>query len=352
MKNIYVGFSGGADSTCLLYILNKLIKTNPDFSEYNLIAIHVNHMIRKKDAALDEKFCMNFCIQNNINYIPVKIDVPKFSKLSHVGLEEGARICRYNIYKKICGNDIIFLAHHMNDQAETIIQNIIRGSGLKGLCGMKSAMQQEAEFNIDENVFNKCVQGKFEYDKTAKVLNINRPFIEVSKETIEEYLKNKKIKYVTDITNFDDNYARNYIRLNVIPDMEKLNSKVTEHISELSKLAYDIDKDYYDFAYRESSKILSVGGNNKNIVSIEINDIKKYSDIKIYYILSYAIFDILKVNKKDWNKKHFGDCINMIKKEAGGHIDLPCNITADKKNKIITFIKNDYNVSMDSRKKK
>ena len=352
MKNIYVGFSGGADSTCLLYILNKLIKTNPDFSEYNLIAIHVNHMIRKKDAALDEKFCMNFCLDNNIKYISVRIDVPKFSKLSHVGLEEGARICRYNIYKKICGDDEIFLAHHMNDQAETIIQNIIRGSGLKGLCGMNTMMQQEAEFNIDEDIFNKCIQGNFEHNKASKALNINRPFIEIRRKTIEKYLKYNKIGYVTDTTNFDDSYARNYIRLNIIPDMEKLNSRAIEHIGELSKLACDIDKDYYDFASRELSKILSVDGINKNIVSIEINDVKKYSDIKIYYILSCIMFDILGVNKKDWSKKHFNDCINMIKREAGGHIDLPCNITVDKKQKILTFIKNDHNISMDNRKNK
>ncbi len=350
MKNIFVAFSGGADSVCLLYILNKLIKGNSEhseYSEYNLNAIHINHSIRKKEADRDEKFCKKFCLEHKINLITVKVDVPEFASKYHLGTEEAARICRYNIFKKICGSSMIFLAHHLNDQAETILQNIVRGSGITGLSGMQDISYLDFPNNFYDSYFE-----KFNYIKNSNendTLMICRPLLTISKEQILKYIKLNNLSFVTDTTNFDDNYTRNYIRLKVIPLLENINKKSLEHINDLAKIASDVEDDYKKWAIEEVKKIASI---DNNIVSIEVNDIRTYSTLRAYYLISDIIFDELKVNKKDWKKKHFEDILELFRKESGGHLDLPYNITIDKKSKILTFIKNDYNVSMDKRKNK
>ena len=349
MKKIYIALSGGADSVALMHILNKLVKENPegrDHSEYNLSAIHINHSIRKNEALRDEKFCKNLCAKYGINFISYKIDVPSFAKKYHLGIEEAARICRYNIFKNICMGDPIFLAHHLNDQAETIIQNIIRGSGIAGLAGMQKISYMDIVSSPYEEYFeNKILDKNFE----DKKLLVCRPLLDVSKEQILKYIKLNNLEYVDDTTNFDDNYTRNYIRLNIIPSFEKVNKRSIDHLYDLSTIAKDVEDDYNNWAKSEIEKISSI---SKNIVSIEVNDIKIYSDLKVYYLISHVLFNILEVNKKDWSKKHFSDILDLLKKDAGGHLDLPCNITLDKKSKILTFIKNDYNISMDKRKNK
>ena len=347
MENIFVAFSGGADSVCLLYILNKLIKENPEYSEYSLNAIHINHNIRKKESIRDENFCKNFCMEYGINLISIKVDVPDFAKKYSLGIEEAARICRYNIFKKVCGNNKIFLAHHLNDQAETIVLNIIRGSGIAGLSGMQDITYLNFSNNLYDDYFKKFDKKGNINDNTS--LTICRPLLKISKEQILKYIKNEGLNFVNDTTNFDDNYTRNFVRLKVMPLFEKVNKKSLNHIYDLAKLANDADRDYKKWASDELTKIAS---SNNNIISMEINDVKLYSDLKIYYLISSILFDGLHINKKDWTKKHFFDILNMLKKESGGHIDLPCNITVDKKSKILTFIKNDYNISMDKRKNK
>ena len=191
MKKIYIALSGGADSVALMHILNKLVKENPegrDHSEYNLSAIHINHSIRKNEALRDEKFCKNLCEKYGINFISYKVDVPSFAKKYHLGIEEAARICRYNIFKNICMGDPIFLAHHLNDQAETIIQNIIRGSGISGLAGMQKISYMDIAGDLYEEYFGNRVIDK--NSENAKLL-VCRPFLDISKEQILNYISKK-----------------------------------------------------------------------------------------------------------------------------------------------------------------
>lgn len=189
---IIVALSGGADSVCLLHILNSL-KENFNIT---LEAVHINHCIRGKESDGDEDFCTRLC--NNLN-IPIKvyrIDIPKLTKLSGKSTEETARDIRYEKFAECAGeNGKIATAHTLSDNAETVIFNMIRGTGLKGLCGIPP------------------VRG-----------NIIRPLINITREQVEDFLNHINQDFKTDSTNLSDDYTRNKIRHKIIPIMQEINS--------------------------------------------------------------------------------------------------------------------------------
>ena len=133
---VLVGVSGGADSVCLCLILYEL-STKMNFS---LEVIHVEHGIRGEESKNDAVFVEQFCKQKGIVCHIRNVDVPRYAKIHHLGEEEAARILRYQVFADAAGQDRnvrIALAHHMEDNAETMLFQLIRGSGLDGLCGMR-----------------------------------------------------------------------------------------------------------------------------------------------------------------------------------------------------------------------
>ena len=133
---VLVGVSGGADSVCLCLILYEL-STKMNFS---LEVIHVEHGIRGEESKNDAVFVEQLCKQRGIVCHIRNVDVPRYAKIHHLGEEEAARILRYQVFADVAGQDRnvrIALAHHMEDNAETMLFQLIRGSGLDGLCGMR-----------------------------------------------------------------------------------------------------------------------------------------------------------------------------------------------------------------------
>ena len=201
--NIILGVSGGADSVCLLYIMNELK------SEYDLdiTAVHINHMIRET-AGRDEDFTRNLCEKLGIKFISHKTDCPAISERAGISLEEAGRNERYRLFnetgEKEYGKDKykIAVAHHMDDLAETLIFNMARGTGINGLASVK------------------CVSG-----------NIIRPLLCVTRAEIEECLYRAGAEYVNDETNFSDDYARNKIRHKIIPTMNEITEKAVNHMA-------------------------------------------------------------------------------------------------------------------------
>ena len=201
--NIILGVSGGADSVCLLYIMDELK------SEYNLdiTAVHINHMIRET-AGRDEDFTRNLCEKLGIKFISHKTDCPAISQRDGISLEEAGRNERYRLFnetgEKEYGKDKykIAVAHHMDDLAETLIFNMARGTGINGLASVK------------------CVSG-----------NIIRPLLCVTRAEIEEFLLGAGAEYVNDETNFSDDYARNKIRHKIIPTMNEITEKAVNHMA-------------------------------------------------------------------------------------------------------------------------
>ncbi len=188
---IIVGFSGGADSVCLLHVLNS-IKAEYGFS---LRGAHVNHCLRGNESDRDEEFARVFCNNLGIELSVLRVNVEAEAKNSSMSIEEYGRKVRYDFFQSLCGkNSKIATAHNLNDCEETFIFNMTRGSSLKGLTSIPP------------------VRG-----------NIIRPVIECTRDEIEDYCRSNGLQFVTDSTNLSDEYTRNKIRLNIIPLLKEIN---------------------------------------------------------------------------------------------------------------------------------
>lgn len=208
---ILIGLSGGADSTALLLSLKELSEE----SGFELFAVHVNHMIRGKEADRDEEFAEKLCKKYGIEFVCERVDVPGLAKEKGESLELCARNIRYDVFRHICkekGITHVATAHNSCDNSETVLFNLVRGSGTKGMCGIppKRAL--------------------------CDGVNIIRPLIYASRSEIEEYLSEKKQDFVTDSTNADSDYSRNFIRNDILPLLRKLNPSLEDGIQRMSSL--------------------------------------------------------------------------------------------------------------------
>lgn len=191
-ESVCVGFSGGADSTALLLCLWEYGKTHGN----RVYALHVNHGIRGEEADRDQRFCEEFCAERGIGLRVCAADVPELARAEQIGEEEAGRKARYRAFEEELKSgraSRIALAHHQNDQAETVLFHLMRGSGLKGLRGMEP------------------IRG-----------NYIRPLLCVERGEIEGWLKERGIIWAEDRTNQELVYTRNRIRHQVIAPMEEI----------------------------------------------------------------------------------------------------------------------------------
>lgn len=218
---IVTALSGGTDSVCLTLALKELS------SEYGfkLKAVHVNHLLRGAESDRDEQFCRELCEKEAISLTVFRADAAAFAKEQKMSLESGARKLRYGFFDEVCKDKTrIATAHTLSDSAETVIFNLCRGTGLKGLCGIPPVRD-----------------------------NMIRPLIYCKREEILSFLSEKGQEFVTDSTNLSDDYSRNKIRHNVIPVLEELNSgffesikRLTESLSEDERFLSELAKEHYD----------------------------------------------------------------------------------------------------------
>ena len=222
---VIVGLSGGADSTALLRVLCEL-KTEYNL---NLIAAHVNHGIRGAEADRDEAFCKELCKKLGVQIYAFHIDIPELAKERGVSLEVAGRDARYEFFTGLAGEKgKIATAHNAQDTAETLLLNLCRGTGLKGLTGIPPVrfVEHKAGCRSDETVSTMVI----------------RPLIECTREEIEAYLESLGQDYVTDSTNLEDDYTRNRIRHNVIPELVAVNENAMGNITRcISTLKDDSD---------------------------------------------------------------------------------------------------------------
>lgn len=196
---IVVGLSGGADSVCLLSVLNSL-KAEYGFS---LVAAHINHGIRGAEAQRDEESCKRLCESLNVPLEILHADIPTLSKQQGIGEEECGRIVRYDFFRSLAGKrGKIATAHNLNDNAETLLLNLVRGAGSKGACGIPPVRD-----------------------------NIIRPLIETDRKSIEKYCQENNLQYVTDSTNLECEYSRNKIRIKVLPTLCEINQNAVGALS-------------------------------------------------------------------------------------------------------------------------
>lgn len=258
-SNLVVGVSSGVDSMVLIFILNKL----KNELKINLTVAHLNHMLRGKQADLDEEFVKDYCKKNNINFVSKRVDINSKAKRAKLGIEECARNERYDFFNSIFKDEDykIATAHNLSENAETVIFNLARGCYKKGLCGIP-----------------------------AKRDNIIRPLIEVSKEQIINYAKANKIKYREDQSNFSLDYNRNKIRHKVIPVLKQINPNF-EHTLLNLKDSLQQEEDFFEH------KALEIERTSKKDNGFDVNIIKTFEKpIRFYFIKK--IIDEKNLSKK------------------------------------------------------
>jgi len=202
VKSVLCALSGGADSVVLLHVLKNVLGE----SDIGLRAVHVNHSIRGDEAQRDEDFCKDMCRALDIPITVRRVDAPEFAKENGIGLEEAARILRYRVFSEILADgEVVATAHNATDNAETVLFNLIRGAGSRGLAGIPPVRD-----------------------------NIIRPIIASDRDQIRSFAKQNGIEYVEDSTNSDTAYTRNFIRAEIIPRAKKLNPSFESTVLEAS----------------------------------------------------------------------------------------------------------------------
>lgn len=259
--DVVVALSGGADSVCLLY--NMLSLWERGYIE-TLTAVHCNHGLRGEEADRDEQFCKDLCNKLKIHLYCEKIPVTEYAKEHSLSLEEAGRNLRYKTFEKYRMGGKIATAHNKKDNAETVIFNLIRGTSLAGMGGIP--IMRDA---------------------------IIRPLLDVSREEIEEYLKEIGADFVTDHTNLETKYSRNKIRLSIIPEMENINDGAVNNITAFAKLA-SYDEEFLSSLADDYLSMLHHGENELDLI-IENEDRTSAEDIP-YAILSRVIKKFLTEN--------------------------------------------------------
>lgn len=298
---IVLGLSGGPDSVCLLHVLNRLKK---DFN-IEIYAAHLNHQIRGIEAQKDALYVSKLCEDMGIIFFVKSINVPKYCENEGLSLEEGARKLRYEMFYEIKDKikvNKIAIGHNLNDQAETVMMRIMRGTGLKGLKGI-------------DYIRDNC---------------IIRPILDVERNEIEEYCEAYNLNPRIDKTNLENIYTRNKIRLDLLPYMkDNFNSNVIESIVRMSN-SLKSDNDYIEkeaeAKFREVSNI-----KEKGFVEINLDDFVCLHDAIKVRVLRNSIKHILgDTNFVD--QRHIEDIMSLEdNSKVNKMLTLPRNIFVYRK---------------------
>lgn len=299
---IVAGFSGGADSVCLLLVL-KLLREQCDFA---FMAVHVEHGIRGEESRQDEAFAQEFCRKNDIEMEIFHVDVPGKAAERGAGLEETARELRYQCFYEACdrfGANKIAVAHHSDDCAETMLFQISRGSGIRGLAGISPVRD-----------------------------NIIRPLLCVGRKEILEFLRERGQEYCTDSTNNQDAYARNRIRKHVIPQLLQINDQAVEHFRRTADMAAEVC-DYLDMAAWDAGREGVIISYDKSEPE-KIRELRMRKDvlIRMHPVLQknflYQLLGKLAGSRKDIGSVHVAGLLELFGQQAGKALSLPYGLKA------------------------
>lgn len=290
---VVVGVSGGPDSICLLHILNELKES----LGIELVVAHINHCLRGEEADKDEEYVREFCKKLKIQCFVKRENVYKISKDKGISCEMAGREVRYNFFSEIMnkvGANKVAVAHNANDQAETILMRMIRGTGLEGLVGIKP---------VRDNIFV-------------------RPIIDITRDEIEDYCEDNKLYPRIDKTNLENIYTRNKIRLELIPYIKQnFNSDIIETLNRFSGTV-KVDNEYLNKVSLKKYNEHCIVKDNKVILKKEVF---KEDEAILTRIIRKALRKA-KGSLYNFDKNHIYDIIDIQKKSTGKVLMLPGNI--------------------------
>lgn len=329
-ERVTAALSGGADSVCLLLVLKEL----EEKYSIKVDAVHINHCIRGEESDRDEQFCRSLCRKLGVNLIVERIDVPSYAAKNKKSLEEAARDIRYSVFAEVSSGGKLATAHTASDSAETVILNLARGTGLKGICGIPPVRD-----------------------------NIIRPLINVTRQDVENYLRDRDQNFITDSTNLSMDYTRNRIRHKIIPEILQINSgfyktfcaelkifsEENKFIEKSAQTAYNIcyvdgalyGLHKYDTVIRKRCIARLLKSKRLSVSSEKINNIDKILECGgkiniasgVYAVCRKNVLTILKEEKTNMNQSILlaegenilfkNKIVNAeIKNDSGGIIDL------------------------------
>ena len=298
---LVAGVSGGADSMALLFVLKDICDRK--YPDIRLSCAHVNHGIRK-EADLDEKAVSDFCAKLGVPFHAAHIDIPAIAKEEGLSLETAGRIQRYAFFNEIAGeNGIIAVAHHMEDQAESIAMHIFRGAGMEGLCGIR-----------------------------PKNGNVIHPFLCLRKEDILSFCKARNISFCNDVTNEDTAYDRNFFRHEIFPKIEDGTGR--DPVSALVGLSERIaeENDYLDSLAEKA--LDEAAGSDRSIPLEALADMPRALRRRVLRLLAIRSFgDVVDIESVHWEA-----VLELCEKaEGSASIDLPGERLAVRENGAVSF---------------
>lgn len=302
--SIVVGVSGGADSMCLLRIL---ISLRDILQPKDLVTVHVNHGIRGESADADELFVERYCRDNGVKFVPVHENVPAIAKNCGLTEEEAGRKVRYEAFMRVCreyGCNRIAVAHNGDDNAETVLFNIARGSGISGLRGISPLRDM------------------------GDGITLVRPLLECTRAQIEAYLADRGMSFRTDETNLQDEYSRNKIRHIVLPALcEAANPAASRNIRELAARAAELEDYVREMTEREIRALKSDARLKvtTDTVTVSVDALEAmHPTLRKAFLRTQIGF--LAGKLKDIEAVHVDAVCGLISGRVGRSVDLPYGI--------------------------
>lgn len=306
---ILVALSGGPDSVCLLHMLYRI----KDKFNLKLGAIHINHMLRGEEADKDENYIIDLCEQMGIKHYVKRINIEYIAKETNVSLETAGRNERYKAFEEIKIKDKynkIAVAHNANDQAETILMRIMRGTGLEGLTGIKP--QREG--------------------------GIIRPILCLNRQEIEDYCEYNGLNPRIDASNYDRHYSRNRVRLDILPYMrDNFNKDIIDTLNRMTLLLQK-DNEFIEEYSKKCYNIYCKKHNNKLEILKELFEKEMESIITRVVIIA---FKEISKSYQNFEMKHIYEIVNLASRETGKKINLTNNIICENLYGNIVLSKND-----------
>ena len=299
--HVIAGISGGADSVCLLYILTQYRKKIP----FEITAVHVEHGIRGQESLDDAEYTEKLCRSLGVECRTVFIKAETVAQEHGLSVEEAGRMERYRIFEEIRREkqaDRIAVAHNQNDQAETVLWNLVRGSGLKGLGGIRPVRDR-----------------------------VIRPLLFTDRTEIEEILKGAGIDWRTDRTNLETEYTRNRIRLALLPQMEnELNSQAVRHMAEAAQRLQELQS-YLERMRDRAAQTCIRQENGEQILMLE--PCKQEDPLVIRELLRLLLERC--GGLKDTGAIHIEILEQLMQKDCGRKQDLPGGVCAVREDGIL-----------------
>jgi tRNA(Ile)-lysidine synthase len=345
--SVLAAVSGGADSVCLL----DLLRLGQPRLKLRFAAFHLNHGLRGT-AARDEDFVRKLCRDWRVELVVARADVAGFAKRHRMGIEEAGRVLRYRHLGRVARKlkcDVIALGHTANDNLETMLLNLARGAGPRGLAGIPVQRCSETNHKDTETRSGRSCHSEEAVDEESRMAPISggiprsarndtetrdgragirfiRPLIDIERDRLEQHLRARGIDWVEDESNLDVNYRRNLVRREVVPVLVKLNAGAVANARRAAQLLAE-EGEFLDGLAEEAARDVAESG--KGLVRIDILKFKDYNNILKRRILKRVLPEL--------DSQAVEGVLRFCSGDTGGKLTLTSGMRAHRRQGIIEF---------------